>query len=219
MMVCLGTQLALANFETNFENVDLGTLLQSTVSGTVTDETGAPLPGANVIVKGTTNGTQTDFDGNYTLNVDGDAVLIFSYLGYQTQEIAVNGNSTINASMLEDAAALEEVVVTGYSTETKRETTAAVSIVKAEDLAAIPSGNVEQQLQGRVAGVTVLSNGQPGTTSQIRVRGFGAFGGNSPLYIVDGVPVNNTEFLNLVLQTGLSCIPQNKLHAVTERHV
>ena len=154
------------------------------------------MPGANVIVKGTTNGTQTDFDGNYTLNVDSDAVLQFSYLGYQTQEIAVNGNSTINASMAEDAAALEEVVVTGYSTETKRETTAAVSIVKAEELAAIPSGNVEQQLQGRVAGVTVLTNGQVGSTSQIRVRGFGAFGGNEPLYVVDGVPVGSIDFIN-----------------------
>ena len=91
---------------------------------------------------------------------------------------------------------MDEVIVTGYAVETKRETTAAVSIVKAEELAAIPSGNVEQQLQGRVAGVTVLSNGQPGTTSQIRIRGFGAFGGNEPLYVVDGVPVGSTDFIN-----------------------
>ncbi|MCK5441404.1 MAG: TonB-dependent receptor plug domain-containing protein, partial [Maribacter sp.] len=196
MMICLGTQLALANPDTNFAKVELENEIQSTVTGMVTDGDGTPLPGANVIVKGTTNGTQTDFDGNYTLNVDDDAVLVFSYLGFTTQEIAVNGNSVINATLLEDAAALDEVIVTGYSTETKRETTAAVSIVKAEELAAIPSGNVEQQLMGRVAGVTVLSNGQPGTTSQIRVRGFGAFGGNEPLYVVDGVPVGSTDFLN-----------------------
>ena len=196
MVICLGTQLALANPDKNFSNVTLGNEIQSTVTGTVTDASGTPLPGANVLVKGTTNGTQTDFDGNYTLNADADAVLVFSYLGFTTQEIAINGNSVVNATLQEDAAALDEVIVTGYATETKRETTAAVSIVKAEELAAIPSGNIEQQLQGRVAGVTVLSNGQPGTTSQIRVRGFGAFGGNEPLYVVDGVPVGSTDFLN-----------------------
>lgn len=196
MMVCLSAQLALANPNADNSMVELENLVQSTVTGTVTDNQGTPLPGANVFVKGTTNGTQTDFDGNYTLEVDADAVLVFSYLGFVTQEIAVNGNATVNATMAEDAAALDEVIVTGYATETKRETTAAVSIVKAEELAAIPSGNVEQQLQGRVAGVTVLTNGQPGTTSQIRIRGFGAFGGNEPLYVVDGVPVGSTDFLN-----------------------
>ncbi|MEP3209466.1 MAG: TonB-dependent receptor [Maribacter sp.] len=196
MVICLGTQLAMANTETNLIKIELADAVQSTVTGTVTDATGAPLPGANVLVKGTTNGTQTDFDGNFTIEAASDATLIFSYLGFQTQEIAVNGQSTVNASLAEDAAALDEVIVTGYSTETKRETTAAVSTVKAEELAAIPSGNIEQQLQGRVAGVTVLTNGQVGSTSQIRVRGFGAFGGNQPLYIVDGVPTSNTDFLN-----------------------
>ncbi|MCJ7466743.1 MAG: TonB-dependent receptor [Maribacter sp.] len=196
MMVCLGAQFALANHEANFSNVDWNTALQSTVTGTVVDDAGEPLPGANVVVKGTTNGTQTDFDGNYTLNVDSGAVLVFSYLGFKPQEIPVGNETTINVTMESDAAALEEVIVTGYQTETKRETTAAVSIVKASDLAAVPSGNVEQQLQGRVAGVTVLTNGQPGSTSQIRVRGFGAFGGNAPLYVVDGVPTNNSDFLN-----------------------
>lgn len=194
--ICLGAQLAMANPETSLTAVDLSNSVQSTITGTVTDESGAPLPGANVIVKGTTNGTQTDFDGNYTLEAAGDATLIFSYLGFQTKEVAVDGQSTINTSLAEDAAALDEVIVTGYTTETRRETTAAVSIVKAEELAAIPSGNIEQALQGRVPGVTVLTNGQPGTTSQVRVRGFGAFGGNEPLYVVDGVPVANTEFIN-----------------------
>jgi len=196
MFICLGVQLASANVKTTLSTLTMDTKLQSTVTGTVTDETGTPLPGANVVEKGTTNGTQTDFDGNFTLNVESGAVLVFSYLGFQSTEIAVGGNSVVNATLAEDAAALDEVIVTGYATETKRETTAAVSIVKAEELAAIPSGNVEQQLQGRVAGVTVLTNGQPGTSSQIRVRGFGAFGGNEPLYVVDGVPVQNTEFLN-----------------------
>lgn len=194
--ICLGAQLAMANPETSLTTVDVNNSVQSTITGTVTDDSGAPLPGANVIVQGTTNGTQTDFDGNYTIEAASDATLIFSYLGFQTKRVAVDGQSTINTSMAEDAAALDEVIVTGYATESKRETTAAVSIVKAEDLAAIPSSNIEQQLQGRVAGVTVLTNGQVGSTSQIRVRGFGAFGGNEPLYVVDGVPVGSVDFIN-----------------------
>lgn len=172
MMVCLGAQFALANHEANFSNVDWSTTLQSTVTGTVLDDAGQPLPGANVVVKGTTNGTQTDFDGNYSIEVNSGAVLVFSYLGFQRVEIAVGNQSTVNVTMEPDAAALDEVVVTGYQTQTKRETTAAVSIVKAEDLAAVPSGNIEQQLQGRVAGVTVLTNGQPGTTSQVKGTWF-----------------------------------------------
>ncbi|EAR15277.1 putative outer membrane protein, probably involved in nutrient binding [Robiginitalea biformata HTCC2501] len=170
--------------------------IQNTVSGTIVDSFGVPLPGANVVVQGTTRGTQTDFDGNFSIEADGDDVLVVSYLGYVTQNVPVNGRSTVNVTMAEDSQALDEVIVTGYTTETKRETTAAVSIVKAEELAAIPSGNVEQQLAGRVAGVTVVTNGQPGTASQIRVRGFGAFGGNEPLYVVDGVPINDISFLN-----------------------
>lgn len=196
ILICLGTQLTLANSNTNFSKVELGDEIQATITGTVIDSDGNPLPGASIVERGTTNGTQTDFDGNYTINVASGATLLFSYIGYSSQEIAIGGESVINVTLQEDAAALDEVIVTGYATETKRETTAAVSIVKAAELAAIPSGNVEQQLMGRVAGVTVLSNGQPGTTSQIRVRGFGAFGGNEPLYIVDGVPVGSTEFLN-----------------------
>ena len=197
MMICLGAQLAHANPETNFLKVVPETMLQTTVTGTVLDDQGIPLPGTNVLVKGTTQGTQTDFDGNYSINVEAGESLVFSYLGFQTQEVPFDGvNTIINVTMVTDASALEEVVVTGYQTETKRETTAAVSIVKAEELAAIPSGNVEQQLAGRVAGVTVTTNGQPGTTSQIRIRGFNAFGGNEPLYVVDGVPIQNINFLN-----------------------
>ena len=98
--------------------------------------------------------------------------------------------------MQTSAEALDEIVVTGYGTQTKRETTGAISTVKAEDLNIIPSGNIEQQFQGRIPGVTVISNGSPGSTSQIRVRGFGAFGGNEPLYVIDGVPTTNIDFLN-----------------------
>ncbi len=165
------------------------------VSGRVSDAEGG-LPGVNVIIKSTSSGVATDANGDYSITVKGDnPVLVYSIVGFKTQEIAVNGQSTINVTIAEDQGILSEVVVTGYAVENKRQTTGAVSTVKSRDLKAVPSGNVEQQLQGRVAGVTVITNGQPGTSSIIRVRGFGAFGGNEPLYIVDGVPVGNTEFL------------------------
>ena len=167
-----------------------------TISGTITDaSTGESLIGATILVKGTTNGTVTDFDGNYELNVSTGEVLVVSFTGYSTQELTVGDGETLNIS-LEQGVLIDEIVVTGYAVESKRQTTGAVSIVRAKELAAIPSGNVEQQLQGRVAGVTVITNGQPGTSSIIRVRGFGAFGGNAPLYVVDGVPVGSTDFLN-----------------------
>lgn len=169
---------------------------QRTVSGTITEEDGTPLIGATVQVQGTGIGTVTDLDGNFSLEVPGDnSVLVVSYTGYETQEIAVGTQTTLSIKLFEGVS-LDEVVVTGYSIDTKRQTTGAVSTIKTKDLTVIPSGNVEQQLQGRAPGVTVITNGQPGTSSIVRVRGFGAFGGNEPLYIVDGVPVGSTDFLS-----------------------
>ncbi|MEN9612631.1 MAG: hypothetical protein RLZZ628_3445, partial [Bacteroidota bacterium] len=167
---------------------------QKRVTGTITGADGG-IP-ASVIIKGTTTGTVADIDGNFALdNVANTATLIFSAVGYQNQEVLVGEQTTLTIKMAEAAGLLSEVVVSGYFTENKRQTTAAVSTVKARDLTAVPSGNVEQQLQGRVSGLTVISNGQPGTNSIVRVRGFGSFGGNEPLYVVDGVPVLSTDFL------------------------
>lgn len=167
------------------------------VSGVVKDEAGVSMPGVSVLVKGTSTGTATDVDGKFTISVPGDdAVLVFTFVGYRSTEVVVGARSVVDVSLTPDVQTLSELIVTGYSVENRREVTGAVSAVKASDLTVVPSGNVEQQLQGRVAGVTVVTNGQPGTTSQIRVRGFGAFGGNQPLYVVDGLPVDNTEFLN-----------------------
>ncbi|MBX2816589.1 MAG: TonB-dependent receptor [Saprospiraceae bacterium] len=167
-----------------------------TVSGIITDgETGEPLIGATVILKGTSTGTVTDIDGSYTVEAASGDVLVISFTGYNEQEVTVGASSVLDI-VLQQGVVIDEVVVTGYAVESKRQTTGAVSIVKARELSAIPSGNIEQQLQGRVAGLTVISNGQPGTTSQIRVRGYGAFSGNQPLYVVDGVPVGSTDFLN-----------------------
>ncbi len=173
-----------------------GLVKAQTVTGKVTDGVG-PLPGANVLVKGTTNGTQTDFDGNYTINgVAGDATLVFSYLGFKTMEVAVNGQSTINASLEEDAAALEEVVVTGYGTQSKRDVTGAVTTVDAEQLLAVPATTFAQQLQGRAAGIGIVNDATPGGEATVRIRGFGTIGNNDPLYIIDGVPSKSQANLN-----------------------
>lgn len=167
------------------------------VSGRITDIAGSGIPGATVVIKGTQMGTNTNSEGQYTLNVrSATDVLVISFVGYATKEVPVGNQSVVDIKMDDDVSALEEVIVTGYTVDSRRETTGAVATVKSKDLTAAPSGNVEQQLQGRVAGVTVITNGQPGTTSQIRVRGFGAFGGNEPLYVVDGVPTGSTDFLN-----------------------
>nr|WP_290935947.1 SusC/RagA family TonB-linked outer membrane protein [Haliscomenobacter sp.] len=170
---------------------------QRTVSGKITDTDREGLPGVNVLLKGTAAGTVTELDGSFSLEVPSTGgSLVVSYVGYRTIEVALDAQSSYNITLEEDVSTLKELIVTGYTVDSRREATGAVSTVKAKDLNAVPSGNVEQQLAGRVSGVTVVTNGQPGTASQIRVRGFGSFGGNEPLYIVDGVPVGSTDFLN-----------------------
>src|SRR6056297_3953071 len=165
----------------------LGTIQAQTITGTVSDATG-PLPGANVLVKNTTNGTQTDFDGNYTITADSDATLLFSYIGYKSVTIPVNGQSSINVTLEEDASKLDEVVVTGYGSQAKKDLTGAVTVVDTEELLAIPATTFAQQLQGRAAGVNIINDARPGGEATVRIRGFGTLGNNDPLYIIDGVP-------------------------------
>ncbi len=163
------------------------------VSGTVSDATG-PLPGASVVVKGTTIGAQTDFDGNYTLSdVPDDATLVFSYIGYANQEIPVDGQTTINVSLEEDAQALDEVVIIGYGQTTIKDATGAVSAVKSEDFNKGIISSPEQLIQGKTAGVQISqSSGEPGAGISLRIRGTASVrGNNSPLFVVDGVPVSN----------------------------
>ena len=169
---------------------------ERSISGKITDSNDIGIPGINVAIKGTASGTATDADGNFSISVPLGAVLVFTGVGYKTVERAAGNESRISFSMEEDQVALDEVVVTGYSVDNRREVAGSVVVVKTQDLTAVPSGNVEQQLQGRVSGVTVITNGQPGTASQIRVRGFGSFQNNEPLYVIDGVPVNTADFLN-----------------------
>lgn len=172
-----------------------GYVQSQTVSGTVTDGAG-PLPGANVIVKGTTTGAQTDFDGNYTIAADAEATLIFSYIGFKTVEVPVNGQTTINVAMEEDANKLDEVVVTGYGTQAKKDLTGAVSVVDTDELLAIPATTFAQQIQGRAAGVNIVNDSRAGGEATVRIRGFGTVGNNDPLYIIDGVPSQRQGNLN-----------------------
>ncbi len=162
------------------------------VTGTVSDANG-PLPGASVIEKGTTNGTQTDFDGNYTLEIGSDATLVFSYVGFKTQEVAVNGQSTISITLQEDAEALEEVIVIGYGTTTIKDATGAVASVSAKDFNGGIISSPEQLIQGKTAGVQITqSSGEPGAGISLRIRGTASVrGNNSPLFVIDGVPVSN----------------------------
>ncbi|MEM8846508.1 MAG: SusC/RagA family TonB-linked outer membrane protein, partial [Bacteroidota bacterium] len=172
-----------------------GMVKAQTVTGTVSDASG-PLPGASVVVKGTTNGTQTDFDGNYTLNdVASDATIVFSYIGFASQEIPVNGQTTIDVTLQEDASQLDEVVVVGYGTTTRRSTVGAVESVKAEEFNKGVIVNPQQLIQGKTAGVQIATtSGEPGAAVNVRVRGTASVRSqNNPLFVVDGVPLNGAN--------------------------
>ncbi|MEE9361093.1 MAG: TonB-dependent receptor [Cellulophaga sp.] len=195
-LLCFGAQTTMAKSFSSIEKVSTLNVVQNTVSGTVTDADGAPLPGANVLVKGTTNGTQTDFDGNFTINADSNATLVFSYIGFKTQEVAVNGQSSIAVTMEEDASQLSEVVVLGYSTQTRGDITGSVASVNMEDALKAPTVNAAEALQGRVTGVTVVSNSTPGSAPKINIRGFGTSNNTNPLFIIDGVQTDDPDVLN-----------------------
>ena len=170
-----------------------------TVSGTVTDDFDDPLPGVNVRVKGTPIGMITDANGRFQLNVpNAETILVFSYVGFVTVEIPLNGRNTLNVTMTEDYAQLEEVVVIGYGTVAKKDVTTAVSIVSTKDLDERPMVSAAQAIQGKAAGVNVYQpSGTPGADMVIRVRGTTSFNGsNDPLYVVDGIPVDNINFLS-----------------------
>lgn len=171
---------------------------QITVSGIVTEEdTGDPAIGVSILVKGTTNGTITDYDGRYTLsNVSTDATLIFSYIGMITVEETVNGRTNINTVMSEDVHALEEVVVIGYGSAKKRDLTGSIASVKASEIADRPSSNILASVQGKVAGVQVVNTGRAGQDPEIRIRGTNSINGYSPLYVVDGLFSDNINYLN-----------------------
>ena len=160
------------------------------VSGSVTDESGAPLPGVNIFIKGTTIGTTTDVAGRYSLNIeDPNAILVFSFIGFEMQEVNVDNRTEINVTLKQDIQALEEVVVVGYGTQRKSDLTGSVGTIKAEDIQQRQAPTVSQALAGRIPGVAVTVNsGRPGGQSNVRIRGFSSIStSNNPLYVIDGV--------------------------------
>ena len=170
---------------------------ERTVTGKVSAESEGPLPGVKITVQGMTVGTLTDVNGAYTINVpDPEAELLFSSLGYISREIIVGSQSVIDVVLVKDVNAIPEEVVTGYTTQQKRDITGSVSVIEPAKLTAMPMGNISNQLQGRSSGVTVTGSGQPGATSKVRIRGFSSFGSNDPLYIVDGVPTQDISSMN-----------------------
>ncbi|CAA9290704.1 MAG: Outer membrane TonB-dependent transporter, utilization system for glycans and polysaccharides (PUL), SusC family [uncultured Cytophagales bacterium] len=179
--------------------VEAGQPTERTVTGRVTaQEDQSALPGVSVVVKGTTTGTATDAEGRFSLSVpDQNAVLVFSFIGFLTEEVAVGDRSTVDVALVADVTALGEVVVVGYGEQKKSLVTGAISSVKAEDIATVSATRVDQALQGRTAGVNVLpASGSPGSAMRVRIRGTGSNGSSEPLYIVDGVRAGGIEYLN-----------------------
>lgn len=181
------------------------------IKGVVTSsEDGLSLPGANIIVSGTNNGTTTDIDGRFTLNkVDANATLIFSYAGFASQTIAVNGQETINVVLKSELKQLTEVVVTGYSKERKVDVTGAVTVVELKPITGqtMSSGNAMQALQGRVAGLNIEKSGDPsGANSRILIRGVSTLGNTDPLYVIDGVPTTRPEVFASLSPSAIASI-------------
>ena len=163
------------------------------VSGQIVDQDGQPLIGATVKVKNAKLGVVTDFDGNFTIDVASDGVLVVSYVGYKDREIAVRGRASLGQIQLaDDTNMLEQVVVVGYGTQKKADLTGSVSIVNADELKRVSNSNISTMLEGKVAGVQITSDGQPGADPSVKIRGLGTFGSTAPLYVIDGVPMGTT---------------------------
>ena len=167
-----------------------------TVSGTVTDASNLPIIGASVTIDGTDQGVMTDIDGKYSIDAASTDVLTFSYIGYVSQSVAVGARTTIDVQLAEDTQALDEVVVTGYATQAKKDITGSVAVVSRDAIAEQPVSSFAEALQGRAAGVTITNAGGPAGDSQIRVRGVGSVNGSDPLIIVDGVQGVNISSVN-----------------------
>ena len=173
---------------------------QTSITGTVTDGS-AVLTGASLLVKGTTNGTQTDFDGNFTINAPGDATLVVSYIGYETVEVAIDNRTTINVSLQEDAETLSEVVVVGYGTQRKADLTGSIGSIGAADIVSKPITSPDQALAGTISGVNITNrSGDPGAPISVNIRGVGTPGVNDPLWVIDGVPIVQTT--NITVNTS-----------------
>lgn len=182
-----------------------------TVRGVVLDKDGNTIIGANVVQKGTTNGTITDIDGNFSLNVTAGAVIQISYIGYHTQEIAVGNQDNLRIVLKDDSQALDEVLVVAYGTQKVRSVTGAMGKLDAEEMADIPVPNIANKMQGKFAGVSITqANGEPNAGMAIRIRGAASInGGNAPLIVVDGFPITTNN------GTGLEQISPEEIENIT----
>ena len=163
------------------------------IKSCVVDQDGQPLIGATVKTKGSNVGTVTDLDGNFQLNVPANAVLLVSYVGYKESEVAVRGRAIIDQIQLTpNDLTLNQVVVVGYGTQKKADLTGSVSIVNAEEMKKVSNSNISTMLEGKVPGVQITTDGQPGADPTVRVRGIGSFGSTAPLYVIDGVPMGTS---------------------------
>ena len=174
------------------------TYAQIDVSGTVSDEGGDAIPGITIIVAGTTQGTTTDFDGNFSITASGDQELEFSSLGFVTQRIAINNQDTITVIMIESVEILDEIVVSGYSSQSRRTLSGAIGSVDVADAIKTQVTNVAEALQGRVAGVNVVSSGAPGAAPVVTIRGYATTNSNNPLYVIDGVQTEDPNVLRAI---------------------
>ena len=187
-----------SNSESSIEKIEsiIAEVVQNEVSGTVVDADGGPLPGVSILLSGGTTGTETDFDGNYSIQASAGDILIFSFIGMKTQAVSVGESNTINVAMLEDSSELDEIVVVGYTAQTRGDVTGSVASVNMEEALKAPTVNAAEALQGRVTGVTVVSNGSPGAAPKINIRGFGTSNNTNPLFIIDGVQTDDPDALN-----------------------
>ncbi len=168
-----------------------------TITGKVASEEGEELPGVTIQIKGTTSGTITNPDGQYSIDATSEDVLIFSYIGFQTKEVLIGNRSVIDVELEINIQALDEIVVVGYGTQREKDLTSAISTIKADELIKTPTSQAMQALQGKLAGVQIVSSGEPGKGPTVRVRGIGTLEGDSkPLYVVDGMFLDNIDFLN-----------------------
>ena len=177
---------------------------EKTITGVVVDANGLSLPGATILLKGTTNSVSTDIDGKFTIKVGNSTdVLVVSYIGYDTVEMLINNKTDFKITLIESSQTLNEVVVVGYGSQNRAAVTGAISTVKAEQITALPVANAAEALQGRAAGVTVINTGSPGAEPLVNIRGYGSFNNTAPLYVVDGVIVGS-----------LSGISQNDIESI-----
>ncbi|MCK5102299.1 MAG: TonB-dependent receptor plug domain-containing protein, partial [Cyclobacteriaceae bacterium] len=179
-------------------SIFLGSYAQRTVSGTVHDENNLPLIGVSVLVKGTMNGTTTDREGAYSITPSSpdNSILVFRFVGYQTEELEIQNRTLINISLKRDLLQIDQLVVVGYGTQEKREITGSVATVDVDQLNKSTALTLTDKLQGLVAGVSVNTTGQPGSMGDIKIRGASFFGGNNPLYVIDGILTGDSPNLN-----------------------